>query len=183
MSTRSRRRGNEDQRVHLTPGLIESYKRRINPKTGKKYTQSDIAKETGYSRQRISQVKYQTDRYTRTFREQAKDIFPFKVPRDPFMDSVPDKRLRDHGELMFAGVDELDPEKRRRLRSFYSMLRRDNLIVVFDLDNPPSPGIGQGGYAYVPRTTDDGDFLVRFNEDCELTEEERLLWRFPPVDL
>lgn len=172
----STKRYEDDRQVNLTPAMIEAYKRRgLN--------QSDIAEIHGVTRQRVSQIKHQTDRYTRTPRELARDIFPFKVPKEPYQHAAPDKRLRDHAELMVAGVKGLSFEKKRRLRWFYEKLKRENLIVEFDLSNPPTPGIKQGGYIYAPRKSDDGDYLVRFNEDCELTEEQRLLWRFPPIEL
>lgn len=158
----------------LTPAMIEALKRRG-------YNQNQIAEMYGISRQRVSQIKYKWGQYTLSPRERAKEIFPFKVPRDPFQRSAADKRLRDHAEYAITGGAGMSKEKLQRLRWFYEKLRRTNTILIFGLHIPPSPQVSTGGYAYVPRTPEDDDFIVRFNEDCELSEEEKLLWRFPPV--
>lgn len=178
--TESRRR--PDRSVGLTPAIIEALKRRINPSTGKRYTQSDIAEMYGITRQRVSQIKLEVTNFSRTDRERARDIYPFLVPKEPFQHAAPDKWLRNHAEYMVSGGKGMSEEKLRRLRWFYNKLRRDNVVVIFGLDVPPSEENKHGGYAYVPRTEGDGDFLVRFNEDCPLNEEEKLLWRFPPVE-
>src|SRR5690606_6809852 len=124
-----------------------------------------------------SQIKYKWGRYYQSPRERAKEIFPFDVPRDPFQRSAVDKRLRDHAEYAITGGTGMNKEKLQRLRWFYNRLRRENRIVVFDPDIPPSEEVSTGGYAYVPRTPDDDDYIVRFNEDCELSEEDKLMWR------
>lgn len=166
--------GKKDKSSGLTPAMIEALKRQG-------YNQSEIGEMFGITRGRVSQIKYQATRFSRTARERAMDIFPFRVPKEPFQHNSPDKRLRDHAEYMISGGKGMSQNKLRRLGWFYNKLRAEGLIVVFDKSIPPSPGIKYGGYGYVERTAADDDYIVRFNEDTQLTEEERLMWRFPPV--
>lgn len=171
MTRRSNRGGSDSG---LTPAMIEALKNRG-------YNQNQIAEMYGISRQRVSQIKQKWANYYKSPRERAKEIFPFDVPRDPFQKSAADKRLRDHAEYALTGGKGMNKEKLQRLRWFYNRLRRENVILVFDPAIPPSREVSTGGYAYVPRTRDDDDYIVRFNEDCDLSEEEKMLWRFPPV--
>lgn len=158
----------------LTPSMIDALKRRG-------YNQSQIAEMYGITRQRVSQIKRQTDKFTRTDRERAQELFPFKVPRDPYHETAPDRRLRDHAEYAVTGGTGMSDEKLRRLRWFYNKLQGEGLVVTWDIDNPPSQGIKYGGYKYEPRTDADGDYIVRFRDDVDLSEEKRIMWRFPPV--
>lgn len=72
--------------------------------------------------------------------------------------------------------------KLARLRSFYRKLREENLVVEFDPNIPPSPGIKHGGFAYRDRTPEDGDLLIRVNEYTNLTDQGKIIWRFHPTE-
>lgn len=68
-----------------------------------------------------------------------------------------------------------------RLRGFYAKLR--DHVLEFDPNIPPEPGVSKhGGWAFRPRRPEDGDLLIRVNEYTELTEEGKMIWRFPPVE-
>ena len=163
----------------FTPADIEYWKGKINPDTGKKYTQSDIARIYGVTRAYVSWVKHQTQSFSRTPREAVMDHFPWRTTAE-FHESSPYKRARDHLEYMATGGKGMSHDKLRRLRWFYDYLERDNVVLEFDPDIPPSEGIQTGGFAYQPRRKDDGDLIIRVNEHTTLTEEGRMLWRFPP---
>lgn len=159
---------------------IEAYKRRINPKTGKRYTQNDIAAETGLSRQRISQIKLAGRRYTMTARERVLQHYPWKTG-ERFHEASPNRRMRDHAEYMASDNGKgMSPEKLQRLVWFYQRLKRDNVVVEFDPTLPPEPGVSSvGGFAYRPRRKSDGDLIIRVNQYTTLTDEGEDLWRFP----
>lgn len=158
----------------LTPQMIDALKRRG-------YNQTQIGEMYGLTRARVSQIKHEVTSFDRTPRERAMDLFPFRVPREPFQNSAPDKRLRDHAEYAVTGGTGMTVDKLKRLAWFYKKLQEEGLIVSFDVNNPPSEGIKYGGYKYEKRTDQDGDFIVRFNGDVDLSDEQKLMWRFPPV--
>lgn len=164
----------QDRGSGLTPSMIDALKNRG-------YNQTQIGEMFGISFQRVSQIKYQTDRYTKSDRELAMEMFPFTVPKEPFQRASQDKRLRDHAEYAITGGTGMAQWKLNRLRRFYEKLRDDNTIVVFSTEIPPSDYNKHGGYAYANRTECDDDYLVRFNGDVDLTEEQKMMWRFPPV--
>lgn len=164
----------------LTPADIERLKRQVNPATGKKYTQSDIAEMYGVTRQHVSWVKRtKSMSFSQTPREKAMENYPWTVPRE-FHQSAPDKRLRDHLEYMATGGKGMSTNKLERLRWFYSKLYNEDLVVEYHPDIPSSDQVKAGGYAYRQRKPEDGDLIIRLNEVTTLTSEGEKLWRFPP---
>jgi hypothetical protein len=56
-------------------------------------------------------------------------------------------------------------------------------VLEFDPNIPPIPGVSnKGGWAFRERKPEDGDLLIRVNEFTNLTEEGKLIWRFPPIE-
>lgn len=164
----------------LTAQDIEYYKRKINPDTGKNYTQTDIATLFGVSRQYVSWVKKNAPSFSRTPRETAMESFPWKTGKQ-FDQAAPNRRMRDHFEYMWTGGKGMDSEKLQRLYWFYSFLERENFVVEFDPELPPEDGVSiVGGFAYRPRQDSDGDLIIRVNEHTNLTEQGKMLLRFPP---
>lgn len=155
----------------LTPSLIEEMKR-------KGYNQSQIARLYGVTRSYVSWVKHRGGNYTQTARERVMANYPWDVGAK-FHDASPNKRMRDHAEYMATRGKGMSEDKLRRLSSFYRYLERDQMVVEFDPDIPPSPGIKTGGFAYRPREDSDGDLIIRVNEYTRLTPEGRKLWRLP----
>nr|WP_090281499.1 helix-turn-helix transcriptional regulator [Mycolicibacterium komanii]CRL77976.1 hypothetical protein CPGR_04982 [Mycolicibacterium komanii] len=166
----ARKRPDDDPVLSLA--IIEDLKR-------KGYTQSDIARMYGVSRQYISWIKhYYGGRLTP--REQVLQHFPFQVPTKMGQTS-PYRRLREHGEYMATGGVGMDKVALGRLRGFYKKLQ--DKVLEFDPTIPPIPGVSsQGGWRYVPRLPTDHDLLIRVNEYTQLTQEGRMIWRFPPVE-
>lgn len=93
----------------------------------------------------------------------------------------PYQRLRDHGEFMARGADGVHGEKMARLIAWWARLRDENVVLEFDPSFPPEPGVSPaGGFRYEPRLDSDGDLLIRVNEYTDLSEEGRMIWRWPP---
>ncbi|AGK88000.1 transcriptional repressor [Mycobacterium phage Severus] len=160
------------KRPDLSLAVIEDLK-------GKGYTQSDIAKMYGVTRQYVSWIKsYYGGRLTP--REEVLQHFPFQVSAYQSQTS-PYRRLREHGEYMATGGVGMDKIKLGRLRGFYAKLR--DHVLEFNPEFPPEPGVSsRGGWRYVPRVSDDDDLLIRVNEYTDLTERGAMIWRFPPVE-
>lgn len=148
---------------------------------GKGYTQSEIAKKYGVTRQYVSWIKH-TYGGRLTPREIVWQHFPWQVPV-AMGQASPFRRMRDHGEYVATGGVGMSEDKLKRLRSFYKKLRDGNLVVEFDPTLPPEPGVSaHGGFAYRRRRKSDGDLLIRVNEYTDLTEQGRIIWRFPPTE-
>ena len=158
----------------LTIAVIESLK-------NKGYSQADIARMFGVTRQAVTWHKKQYGG-SLTPRETVLQHFPWMVPTDMGQCSV-FRRIRDHGEYVATGGAGMTDDKLSRLRSFYRRLRDENLVVEFDPNLPPEPGVSvAGGFAFRSRTPDDEDLLIRVNEHTHLTDEGRKIWRFPQVE-
>jgi hypothetical protein len=147
------------------------------------WTESEIAREFGVTRQAVNfqVLKYDLPRdQRRVFLEKH---FPWKVPV-AMGQSAPCRNLRNHGEYVASDNGKgMSDDKLKRLRSFYKQLRDGNLVLEFDPNLPPEPGVSNtGGFAFRKRRKSDGDLLIRVNEYTNLTEEGRLIWRFPEVE-
>lgn len=148
---------------------------------GKGWSQTEIAEAYGVTRQYVSWIRsYYSGR--RTPVEQYRKFYPWKVPS--FMgQTAPYRNSRYHLEYLATKGVGMNDEALKRLRSWYRKLRDENVVLEFDPDIPPIAGVSsQGGFAYRPRTPDDGDLLIRVNEHTDITEEGKLLWRFPAVE-
>lgn len=161
-------------RVPLTPSTIEELRK-------KGYNQSEIAEMHGVTRQAVSWHKSVYGLHL-TPRQVVNKSWPWQTTKEHGK-SKAYQRLRDHGEYMATGGKGMNDDKLSRLRNWYKKLREGNLVLEFDPNIPPEPGVAPyGGFAYRQRVKQDGDLLIRVNEYTELSEEGRRIWRFPPRD-
>jgi hypothetical protein len=145
----------------------------------KGYNQSQIAKMFNVSRQAVSwHLKTYGGRMTP--RQIVNESWPW-VTTSAHGKAVPYQRLRDHGEFMATGGRGMNEDKLKRLRSWWRQLLEENVVVEFDPNIPPLPGVSpHGGFAYRERVSDDDDLLIRVNEHTRLTEEGVMIWCWPP---
>jgi len=87
--------------------------------------------------------------------------------------------MRDHAEYVATGGKGMSEDKLRRLNGFYQKLEREDVVVEFHPDLPPSKDAACGGWRYVPRKDSDADLMIRVNEHTNVTEEGHILWRIP----
>lgn len=158
------------------PGLsladIEDLKR-------KGFNQSEIARMYGVTRQAVSKIK-QKYGGSLTPREQVNQSFPWKVSATQQQTS-PYRLMRNHGEYIATGGKGMSDDKLRRLRNWYAKLREENVVLEFGPEIPPIEGVSnKGGFAYRERRPEDGDLLIRVNEHTEISDEGKMIWRFPP---
>lgn len=163
------------QRPELSLAVIEDLK-------GKGFTQTEIAQIYDVTRQAVSWHKtYYGGRLMP--REAVAKEFPFKVPAT-LSECSPFKRLRDHGEYVATRGIGMKKYKLDRLRAFYRKLRDEGLVLEYDPNIPPTPGVSaKGGWAFRERQPEDGNLLVRVNEFTTITEEGRRIWLLPPPEL
>ncbi|MEX3652600.1 XRE family transcriptional regulator [Mycolicibacterium fortuitum] len=163
-----------DGKERLTLAIVEALK-------NQGLSGADIARRYGVTRQYVSWIKH-TYGGQLTEREKVLREFPFKVPEKQGQAS-PYRRLRDHAQFISTGGADMTPDQLQRLRSFYRKLRAGNLVVEFDPNIPPIPGVSsKGGWAYRHRSPDDDELLIRVNEFTNLTEKGCEIWCFPPRD-
>lgn len=155
----------------LTISAIESLKSRG-------YSQSDIAIMFGVTRQAVSwHVRHYGGQLSP--RQTVLEHFPFIMPVKVSQCS-PVRRLRDHGEYLATGGIGMSKVKLSRLRSFYQRL--EDSVLEYDPDIPPEAGVSAaGGIAFRRRRQSDQDLLIRVNEYTHLSDQGRMIWRFPPV--
>ncbi|BBX09466.1 hypothetical protein MAIC_42690 [Mycolicibacterium aichiense] len=163
------------QRAALTLSDIESLRR-------KGYNQSQIADMYGVSRQAVSWHKH-TYGGSLTPRQIVNKAWPWKTT-NLHGKAVAYQRLRDHGEFMANGFKDMSDEKKRRLVRWWEFLRDNDVVLEFDPNLPPEPGVApHGGFAYRPRKLSDDDLIIRANEYTNLTEEGDMIWCWPPDDV
>lgn len=143
-------------------------------------TGEQIAKRYGVTRARVSQLKRQTDAWTRTAFDEAEEYWPLLVP-DRFHSCRPYKNLRSHGAYT-VDSDSLNEGSLKLLRGFYAHLTDFHLVVEYDPDIPPQRRIATGGFAYRTRQETDGDLMIRPNEHTHGLDRATMqdFWRLPP---
>lgn len=157
----------------LTLAIVEDLK-------NKGFTQSQIARQFGVTKQYVSWI-VRTYGGKLTPRQEVLQHFPWDVPA-AFHRASPCRRLREHAEYMVTGGEGMREDSLQRLRSFYRLLRNDNVVVEYDPDIPPTPGNKHGGFAYRQRQPEDGNLLIRVNKHTMLTDVGRRVWVFPTQD-
>lgn len=168
--------------LKVTPEVINTWKRRKNPETGRNYTQAEIARMYGVTPAYITWVKKEYGGVIKSTSEMFDEMWPWDVPRQ-FHPASPNLRLRDHLRFMETGGRGMNVERLQLLKGFYNRLRRENVVVEFDPDIPPSEGIYTGGWAYRPRRPEDEDLIIRVNKYTkEMTDEMKFVWTLPPDD-
>ena len=144
----------------------------------KGFNQSEIAEMFGVTRQYVSWIKH-TYGGRLTPREIVLQAWPWTVSAEQSQTS-PYRRMRDHGEYIATGGKGMSEDKLKRLRAFYRKLKDENVVLEFDPTIPPIPGVSnKGGWAFRNRLPSDGDLIIRVNEYTDITENGRMIWRFP----
>jgi len=159
----------------ITPEVINEWK-------AKDKTDSEIAENFGVTKKHISWVRAYYGGVDKSPSEMVAELWPWDVP-ERFHGAAPELRLRDHLRYRANRRKPLSAERLALLRGFYNRMRKNNTVVEFDPNIPPHKGVYTGGWAYRPREESDGELLIRVNEYTkELTEEMKMVWRFPPDD-
>lgn len=142
----------------------------------KGFNQSEIAEMYGVTRAYISWIKH-TYGGKRTPREKIlEESWPWTVA-DRFTRSVPYRSLRDHAEFVATKGKGMTQDQLDKLETFYR--QTEHVVVTYDPDNPPTPGISAGGFMYVPRTESDGDMLIRLGKNEKMSAKTRAVFKRP----
>lgn len=156
----------------LTKDVIESLK-------AKGYNQTEIARMFNVTRAAVS-WHMRTYNGAKTPRQIVNEAWPWKTV-DGHDKATVYRRLRDHGEFMQTGGVGISREKMTSLKNWWRKLRDENLVVEFDPNIPPIPGVAsRGGFTYRERTIEDDDLLIRVNDYTDLADEGAMIWCWPP---
>ena len=143
------------------------------------YSQVEMAREAGVSPQYVSKVKRSAGDKFLSARQIVLAEYPWKVPSSHHQER-PNRRLRDHAELMAVGKEGLEGWKLRLLYHWYAKLREENVVVRFTpLGAGSSGGSFTRAFDYVRRQASDGELLIRVDDNTRMTDVGRLIWRFP----
>lgn len=165
----------------LTPQVIQGFKNKTNPVTGKRYTEAEIARMYNVTRQYVNWIKKNYRGVSELPREYVRRMFPWQGIPHRFHLAQLNQRLRDHGIWISGNHKELSRDRTVLLRGFYNTLESLDAVVEYDPDIPPSPENSFGGWALRERLDTDGDLIVRWNHYArEITSEDRKVWRMPP---
>lgn len=159
----------------LTLAIVEALK-------NKGLNQSEIAEVYGVTRQYVSWIKYTYGGKLTPREVVLKTEWPFDVPTE-LTQTSPYRNLRNHAEYVITGGKGMSEDSLKRLKAFHDKLRDENVVVEFDPNIPPIPGVSnKGGWAFRGRLPKDGDLLLRVNKHTRITEEGRRIWRLPPIE-
>ncbi|MEO6733774.1 MAG: hypothetical protein ABIN01_21300 [Ferruginibacter sp.] len=142
-------------------------------------TQVEIARMYGVSPTTVSYHKRQGGAQFRSPREAAMESFPWPEMDKKFKTGAPYQRVTWHLEYAVSGGRGMTPYKSRELRNWYEKLAKYNVVLEFDPNLAPHPGVLSGGWQYAPRRESDGNLLIRENAYTTLTDESREIWRIP----
>lgn len=86
-----------------------------------------------------------------------------------------------------AGHIAIDPksisdEGKERAGSFLNRLRTFNVVLDYNPEYPPIMGLtSTPGFAYIPRTEEDEDFMMKIRRGVKVTPLGNRIWRLPEV--
>ncbi|ANA87018.1 immunity repressor [Gordonia phage Strosahl] len=161
------------------PTVPELSKEVIESLKSQGHNQTEIAEMFNVTRQAVS-WHIRTYGGRMSTRQVVNEAWPWET-EFKHTKAVPYRRLRDHGEYMRTGGKGMSEDKLNRLKKWWKKLRDEDIVVEFDPEIPPTPGVAKtGGFAYRPRVIGDDDLLIRVNEHTNLTDEGEMIWCWPP---
>lgn len=140
------------------------------------YRQVDIAREYGVSRQYIH--KLAKDAGYKPPITTVKENLPWDVaPEFARNSTLVAFRLVGHERVAPGKMVE---ESRERANGLIKRLRQFNVVIDYDPEYPPIPGLtNTPGFAYVPRADKDEDFMMKIKPGVRITPLGDKIWRLP----
>lgn len=140
------------------------------------HRQVDIAREYGVSRQYIHHLAKQGGYNPPTTIVQENlpwDVDPAFVRNSTFI------AFRLIGHNMVA-PGKLTEESRERANGLLNRLRKFDVVVDYDPSYPPVIGLTSlPGFAYLPRTAEDENFVMKIKPGTRVTPLGDKIWRMP----
>lgn len=153
----------------LTPGIVL-----FHMDQGMK--QADIAREYGVSRQYVHSLAKQGG-YVSPIGTVGEHM-PWEVRPESYKHpSYMAMRLVGH---MAVSPSTLELESVERAYGFIQRLKSFDVVIDYNPSYPPQPGVSNfPGFAYLPRTVEDEDYVMKIRPGVKLTKLGREIWRMP----
>lgn len=142
------------------------------------YKQSEIAEEYGVSRQYVHKLaKLGGHEPVST---PVTESFPWEVDQEYFDNTI-------YQALRLVGHWRMDPDgisvhSMKKIKAFLRKLDTFNQVVDYSPDYPAIPGFtNTPGFAYLPRTPEDGNYMMKQRDGVKLTKLGQKLWLMPEV--
>lgn len=138
--------------------------------------QVDIADQYRVSRQYVNKLAKQGGRIPPV--TVVTENMPWEVDSEYFANTV-------YQSVRLVGHWSVEPEalsgsSRQKVRAFLRKLVQFQQVVDFDPSYPAMPGLtNTPGFAYVPRTSEDEDFLIKIRPGVRITPLGNKIWRLP----
>lgn len=141
------------------------------------HRQTDIAKEYGVSRQYVHKLA-KNGGYVPPITTITENL-PWEVDSSCFRNTIYIS-LRAYGHINLGGPESLEKDTVRRAETLVRRLKVFNQVIDYDPEYPPIPGLSNvNGFAYVPRTEADEDYVIKIRPGVKITPLGEKLWRMP----
>lgn len=137
--------------------------------------QSEIAADFGVTRQYVNKLAKQAG-YVSSMTIVNENL-PWEVSPD-YQTNTLYQAVRLVGHCNLGDISSKSSE--RKLSALLKKLRAFNQVIDFDPGYPAIPGVvNTPGFAYVPRTLEDEDFVIKIRPGVRITNIGNRIWRLP----
>ncbi|MFH0412224.1 hypothetical protein ACG98H_09025 [Corynebacterium sp. L4756] len=139
-------------------------------------SQTEIANAHGVSRQYVHKLAKQGG--LESISTQVTENLPWEIGPDYYPNTIYQAlRLYRSWRIDPAGLSKSSMTK---MRAFLRKIVAFNQVVDFDPNYPAVPGFtNTPGFAYLPRTEEDKDLIIKWKPGVKLTSQGRTLWTRP----
>lgn len=139
--------------------------------------QVEVAEKFGVSRQYVNTLLRKAGVESPVTK--VTENLPWEVSDAHYLNTIY-QAVRLYGHFQVAGIDSLNGSSIAKVRALLRKLTVFNQVVDYDPRYPELPGISNTpGFAYVPRTPQDEDFIVKIRPGVEITPIGDRIWRLP----
>lgn len=145
------------------------------------YKQTEIAKEYGVSRQYVSKLAKQSG-YISSMTI-INDNLPWEVDSE-YQKNTLYQALRLIAHYNLEGEDAFihSETSRRKAQVLTKKLIVFRQVIDYNPAYPAIPGVvNTPGFAYIPRTESDEDFIIKIRPDVRITTIGDRIWRLPEM--
>lgn len=155
----------------LTPKLV------VKMMTDEGKTQTEIARDFKVSRQYVHHLAVQGGYESTTTK--VTESLPWEVDSS-FAKNYVYRMVRAYGRGRMEGNDALGNFTQKLYRNLVKTLTKHNIVVDYNPEYGPISGVTDiGGFAYLPRTAEDENFIFKVREGVRITELGDRIWRLP----
>lgn len=143
-------------------------------------SQADIAREHGVTGQYVNKLLKKAG-YVSSMTV-INENMPWEVPGE-FQSNTLYQYLRIIAHFNLGGWDEVKGDcTQGKLKTIVHRLHVFNQVIDFDPSYPAIPGVvNTPGFAYVPRSEEDADLVIKVRPGVTLTNIGQNLWKLPPL--